>query len=215
MTQPLYYDDRDLFDRYYNVVFCYHESRSLMSNSDYSRRICDVPFIEQQQSRYSVQTQMTINMMLEQFRKRVTIRLPNYNDTVEIYEIIERHLVEARQTIMTSYNGLNRELLEDMVDLDRFASAVYDKAKSVFTAREREMISDNSFVGVEELNYFNIFNHKPAKKVDFVHISDDGKQHIQYTNLLEDKEVEVRERNKLDEFFIDSISRIGGVKRGR
>lgn len=81
-------------------------------------------------SRYS-KAYRTINQMFELHRQGVNIYVVKYEDTEKIYNAIQAHL-----SIWFNYMSLGLNLynapFDDLLDLDKFANVVYDKAKFVF-----------------------------------------------------------------------------------
>lgn len=76
-------------------------------------------------------TYMTIDKIFETYRMGATISVVDYDDTKLIYEAIQSHL-EAWLRFMQYGVHLHSVPFDDLLDLDSFASVVYDKAKFVF-----------------------------------------------------------------------------------
>ena len=76
-----------------------------------------------------VSTMITIDTMVEYYKKGITIAVMNYDDTKLIYECIQKHLMAWRDHLKNSINMYGPPPVEDLVELDRFANAIYDKAK--------------------------------------------------------------------------------------
>lgn len=207
MTQPLHYDHRDLFERYYAVRYRHFESRTPDQLRRYGVRVSGVPQIDASIEKYEVDSELSIDGMFELWRKNVTIKVVNYADCAEIYEIIQRHLVKTGEFIRFTINGSNKELLEDMVDLDKFATVVYDKAKSVFTDRERAAVHSHAFAGIQTINFFNILN-KGYSKIDTISVTAAGETVVKKT-VTDTKAAPVRERDDLSKLFIEQMERAG------
>lgn len=77
------------------------------------------------------QAYRTIDQMFELYRQGVAIYVVKYEDTEKIYNAIQNHLTSWFNYLC---NGLNLygAPFEDLLELDKFASIVYDKAKFVF-----------------------------------------------------------------------------------
>lgn len=77
-------------------------------------------------------TYKTINELFEFWRKGAEIEVINYDDTKKMYDAIQTHL---RNWLSYLSKGvyLNTCPFDDLLELDQFASVVYDKSKFVFT----------------------------------------------------------------------------------
>ena len=84
-------------------------------------------------------TYRTINQMFELWREGVAIKVVKYDDTEKIYHAIERHLSNWFNYLQVGFN-LSTCPIDDLLELDRFANIVYDKAKYVFNEKSVSMI---------------------------------------------------------------------------
>lgn len=206
----LYNDYRDLWEQYYPVRFRHFEAVSEDRIARFGTRVSGIGEIDREIERYMVESELSINQMLEFHRKGSIIRLINYDDSAEIYEIIQRHLIHAMEHIRSSVNGYDKDLLKDLIELDQFATVVYDKAKSIFTDRERAALYSNTLGKLQTLNYFNILKNRTYSTIDNVKVTKNGEtktmvsQH-QHTNG------EVKERSSMSDVFAEHLSRIGGL----
>ena len=93
------------------------------------------PYIDSQFHNQLVDVMITINDMVEYYRKGVTVRITVHEDTKTIYEIIKNYLISWNQKLL---NGINIGVapIDDLVLLDKFASAIYPHAKSHFKAED-------------------------------------------------------------------------------
>lgn len=100
-------------------------------------------------------TWLTINEMIEYYRRGIEIRIRNYDDTKRIYDYIQAHLKAWQRDILNSHTTRHAPL-DDLIDLDRFANLVYDKAKYLFNANATQ----SEFIeGLERsLNFVSLFN---------------------------------------------------------
>lgn len=86
-----------------------------------------------------ITTMLTINDMVEYFKRGTTVRVVNYADTAKIYERIADHLNAWKHVLETRMNSRNAPI-EDLIDLDKFANVVYVHAKHLFTEEIVESI---------------------------------------------------------------------------
>lgn len=76
---------------------------------------------------------LTINQMVEYYKRGVVIGLMKTEDSKKIYEVIIDHLKLWQDTLTRSPNVRpDNEVLDDLVQLDKFASAVYQHAQHFF-----------------------------------------------------------------------------------
>lgn len=202
-------DLSDLFDRYYEVSYRHFDSRTPEQIRRNGFRTSGIPEIDKSIMTYEVRSELTINAMFELWRTGVTIRILKFDDSAEIYEIIQRHIVLTADAIKGQINGPNHELLTDMVDLDRFASVVYGKAKSIFTEQERNAVINNSFLGMQSINFFNILN-KDYSEISEIRVDQNGKRVVKETSPKL-KTAPVRERTDLSSVFVEQMERAGGL----
>ena len=76
---------------------------------------------------------LTINEMVEYYKKNVTIYVVNYNDTKLIYEDIMLHLRAWKEYLDTTLMSSGDAPVEDLILLDKFANIVYKHAVYLFT----------------------------------------------------------------------------------
>jgi hypothetical protein len=77
---------------------------------------------------------MTIRQMVELFQRGVTVGIIRSSDTKKIYETVSDHLRIWQETMLRSPNiRPDNEVLDDLVALDKFASAVHLHAQHYFT----------------------------------------------------------------------------------
>lgn len=212
MTQPRHYNEKDLFERYYAVQYRHFDARTEDNIRRHGVRVSGVPSIDVNIERYEVISELTIDSMFELWRRGVTVRVVNYSDTEEIYDIIHRHLLACAEYLQNSVNRSSVTLVKELVELDKFASVVYDKAKSIFTDKERAAVQAPGFSAIQEINFFNILN-SDYSRVETVRVVD-GKEKAVRSREGDRKTIPVREREDLSQVFIEHIDRIGGVGAG-
>lgn len=79
-----------------------------------------------------VRAYRTINQIFELWKLGVDIAVINYDDTRKIYEAIQKHLLTWREYIHKEFQ-LHLCPLAELIELDKFANTVYDKARYVFS----------------------------------------------------------------------------------
>jgi hypothetical protein len=77
---------------------------------------------------------LSIAKMEEIFNNGHNIKVVNFADTKKIYELISAHLITWRDFFGRMENsGVDAQTLDELVRLDKFAAAVYEPAKHLFT----------------------------------------------------------------------------------
>lgn len=82
----------------------------------------------------------TINQIFELWKQGVEIYVVKYEDTENIYNAIEKHLSTWHRYLSQGV-GISACPFDELLELDRFANTVYDKAKYVFTAESMKPIA--------------------------------------------------------------------------
>lgn len=160
LTQkPIPKDGSGLWENYYHVRMRYLHSRSHDYIRNYGVRVSGVPELDQERETEMIDTEMNIDSMFEKWRQGVTIRVVKYEDTYEIYRIIHDHIVSWAEYLETRVNVGNAPL-QDLIELDQFASVVYDKAKNLFEPTAKEQYLAGSFSSVQQFNFMNILKKK-------------------------------------------------------
>lgn len=80
----------------------------------------------------NVRAYRTIDAMFELWRNGVNISVVNYEDTEKIYYAIEKHLSNWYRYMQMGI-AISICPFDELLELDRFANTVYDRAKYVFT----------------------------------------------------------------------------------
>lgn len=86
----------------------------------------------------TIVTYLNIDSMLEYWREGVHLILMNPSDAKKIYEDIENHLLAWIEHLQYGLNTANAPI-QDLIDLDNFASVVYPHAKKHIS---KELLDD-------------------------------------------------------------------------
>lgn len=199
-TLPTY---KDLWDRYYTVKMLYLHSRSVEQVRRYGVRISGVDEIDRYLDRQEITTQLNIDSMFEKHRQGVTIRVLRYEDTAEIYNVIHSHLIAWAEYLSTGVN-IGNAPLKDLIELDAFASVVYDKAKSVFSKEEKVSALASNFTNVQTINFKNILARE-VKETE-TRMTPSGLEVVTINN----NKPFFPDRESMKEVFTDQINRIQG-----
>jgi len=80
---------------------------------------------------------LNIATMAELFERGTRVRIREYADTATIYDLITAHLERWKQILYNSFN-MRDAPIRDLLLLDKFANAIYTKAKFVFNHSHAE-----------------------------------------------------------------------------
>lgn len=107
---------------------------------------------------------LTINDMVEYYKRGTTVAVMQPGDTKRIYERISTHLELWKRELETSFHTRNAPL-EDLQDLDKFAHAVYEHAKWYFDEPFVESLFARSVGGLLGFNRNSIVKRKSTSRV--------------------------------------------------
>lgn len=105
-----------------------------------------------------------ISKMVEYFKNGVTVRVAKHEDTKAIYQIISNHLVAWKRELEVGLNNRNAPL-EELVLLDKFASAVYPHAIQHMTDDFMTGVVADRMLNGMRVNKNNLFMRKPTDPV--------------------------------------------------
>jgi hypothetical protein len=149
--------------------------------------------IDKELAQQWITSYITIDEMVEHFKKGVPIKVVSYEDVKKIYDYISQHLHAWKSQLS---NGLNvgDAPISDLVDLDRFANVVYDHAKFQFTREMADSILAKSMAGIVKYNRTNFFKPEIKVKTD---------ENITRINAEEEPEDLYPKRESLSDLFKD------------
>lgn len=197
----------DLWDKYYMVRMPYLQSRPVEQIRRFGIRISENELLDRQRETEMILTQLNIDMMFEHWRKGVTIRVINYNDTAEIYKIIHQHLIAWAEYLSGGINT-GAAPLKDLIELDEFASVVYDKAVNVFSQEQRRSAIAENFVNVQSINFFNILQRE--RRPEETHFQSLGNGIEAARVDSSDSKPKLPTRNSLKDLFSEQVNAING-----
>lgn len=131
--------------------------------------------LDQQVHNDLIDRYVTINQMTEWFKNGIPFWVKNHKDTKEIYEVISGYLQCWKEYLDDGIN-IGGAPIEDLIDLDRLASKVYDHAVEHFT---------EEYIESKLLRYMNKFNFGRdafSRKTETVTINADEKTEVKKHN---------------------------------
>lgn len=132
----------------------------------------------------TITTMLSIAKMIEYFSKGVTVGVVRYEDTKKIYEYISNHLQAWKRELEYSVNA--DAPVEDLLLMDRFASAVYVHARHQFTQDYADGIIARRLTGGMSVNKNTLFRPKEPPPVETNTTSDDPHQHLPARHSMAD-----------------------------
>lgn len=143
----------------------------------------------------------TINQIFELYRLGVNVYVVNYADTEKIYYAIQAHLSSWVVYIQQGLN-LYSTPFEDLLELDRFASVVYDKAKFVFdTTTLDKLKGPMNSLGID-LNPITFMS--PAGRPRFTHLYKTSQERLMETS---DVDRSLDDRKGYEEDFLRAATK--------
>lgn len=118
----------DIWEKVWRCAFSDNKTRGERNHRLYGKNITGVKSIDASVPDQIVETYITINDMVEYHRRGITVEIINYDDCKKIYDCIEKHILAWKKNIENCVN-IGDAPLEDLIAMDDFANAIYDKAK--------------------------------------------------------------------------------------
>ena len=107
-----------------------------------------------------INTEASIDVMIEHFRQGTMVKLRRYMDAKKIYDNITEHLRAWKYQLDNGIN-IGAAPFDDLLLMDQFAHKVYEHAKYMFTP---EVINNYMGQGMAEVSKLNAFNFFEAPK---------------------------------------------------
>lgn len=200
-----------MYDEYYWVRYNYLHSRTREDLSIRGVRQSDMESFNRSTDREMVKTQLNISQMFDLFNRGVTVNVINYNDTAKIYEVVHTHLRYCRDYITTAIHGADEDFVRELIELDDFASRVYDKAISVFSDEDVFNFNATGLPFVQRLNAMNVFKRK-QNKILTVTTNNTGVSTIT-TQKDQEEKIKIQERTGMRDSFASHLDQLSGWKK--
>ncbi len=159
MSAASYFDRKDttigIWDIRYHVTYNFLNSRSINDVKARGVRVTGIKRFDNEVKHEVVRAWLSINEMLGLYKRGIDVGIINRSDVVKIYEAVQDHLYEAISSTKQSIN-VPVKILEDLVDLDKFARSIYEHAKFDFS--QKPEVSD--FLRAVNSKNANVFNNR-------------------------------------------------------
>lgn len=146
---------------------------------------------------------LTINDMVEYFRKGLVVAVVDSKDTKLIYEYITDHLNAWKEKLEKGWH-IGGAPIEDLILMDKFANAVHKHARHHFTTEMVDSILARRLSGTLRVSRDKIFAAGPKPEV--VNKLEDGQ---------EDDEPKFPERKGMAEVFAAKSDIVSGMPKWR
>lgn len=199
-----------LWERYFLVRYNRLDSLDVATIRERGMRVSGVKEYDDTLSREMITTTININAMFELWRKGVVIHVVNYNDTVEIYKVINQHLVTWVNYLKGGIN-VGKSPIEELMELDKFAHIVYDHAKYVFTEEVKSGLG-GIFMDEQRVHAGNILKKNRPLLGDILYDKNGAHNVIEkHYERPEDKPIE---RAPLADLFTETLKQVRGWQNG-
>lgn len=159
MSAASYFDRKDttigIWDIRYHVTYNFLNARSINDVKARGVRVTGIKRFDNEVKHEVVRAWLSINEMLGLYKRGIDVGIINRTDVVKIYEAVQDHLYEAISSTKQSIN-VPVKILEDLVDLDKFARSIYEHAKFDFS--QKPEVSD--FLRAVNSKNANVFNNR-------------------------------------------------------
>lgn len=152
-----------IFDYLYLVRYNHHASMSADELRRRGQLVSGYDEYDEDAHKNMLTTMLSIDAMFELHRKRnIGITVINRKDTVKIYEAIQEHIKAWVERLQTAVN-VKKEIVKDLIDLDRFAGIVYEHAEPIFSEKQRQIAEHGDFADFGFLNAFDFIDTRKKK----------------------------------------------------
>lgn len=159
MSAESYFNRKDttigIWDIRYHVTYNYLNSRSINDVKARGVRVTGIKRFDNEVKHEVVRAWLSINEMLDLHKRGIDVGVINRADIVKIYEAIQDHLYDSITSVKQSIN-VPVKILEDLVELDKFAKVIYEHAKYDFA--QKPEVSD--FLRAVNSRNSVVFNNK-------------------------------------------------------
>lgn len=196
-----------IFDQYFLVRIRYLQSRSIESMRVFGTRVSELEELNVNRDKEEITTEMSVDMMFEKWRSGVTVRLLRYEDSAKVYRIIQEHIATWADYLSKGHVNTGDAPLKDLIELDLFAAAVYDKAVNVFSEAERTTALSNNYLGVQQFNFTNILKRTQSDSGG-IRVSNGAEVHS--VNGTEEKDLKngLRDRVSYKDLFGEHVTNV-------
>lgn len=156
---------------------------------------CGIKEIDSETARERIDTYLSISQMVEYFSKGTIVGVKKVTDTKVIYERIVDHLNAWKEQLRHGLNN-GEAPIDDLIQLDQFANAVYAHAQYHFT---NEIVESILMRRMDEIMPFNrdtlIGSMTTAKKAK------EERNKPKVNNTTEEEPAERRQHASMADFF--------------
>lgn len=146
-----------IFNEKYRCTVPHIDMRSADHIKLFGMPSCGIKEIDRETANERIETYISINQMIEYFKRGALVGVRKVEDTKRIYERISDHLNAWKRQL---HNGLNNgdAPIDDLILMDKFANAVYAHAQYQFTEEIVESLLLQQMGGIMPFNRHNLIN---------------------------------------------------------
>ncbi len=149
---------------YFFVKINHHQSRTPEHLKRFGVRVTGNQTLDEINQNRTVETQLNIWAIFDMWKRGTNIAIVPYDDTARMYTIVHKHLSIWKNFLGHAVHDVPDELLEELVDLDRFCESLYGSAVNVFSDAERQALVNINMPFAERINALNVFKDKAHVK---------------------------------------------------
>lgn len=143
-----------------------------------------------------ITTMLSVTSMVNYFKEFVPIRIVQYTDTKLIYDLISDHILAWKRKLERGIN-IGDSPIQELIEMDKFANAIYDHAKYQFMTEEVNSLLAKAMNNTQMLNASNFFKTKELND-----ISNKSRDTFGITQV-DNGTIDVPERESHAEFFMN------------
>lgn len=147
-----------IFNEKYHCTVPHIDMRSSDHIKLFGMPSCGIKEIDRETANERIETYLSINQMIEYFKRGALVGVRKVEDTKTIYERITDHLNAWKRQLQ---NGLNNgdAPIDDLILMDKFANAVYAHAQYQFTEEIIYSLLLRQIGGIMPFNRDNLINN--------------------------------------------------------
>lgn len=189
-----------IWEWYFKASIPYLQSRMIDHIRLLGTPISGIKAVDKELANQWVTTMLTIDQMVELYKRGVPVRVPIVSDTKQIYDFISQHIYAWKQRLERGIN-IGDAPIEDLIALDEFANIVYEHAKYQFTRETADSLISRHLSSLQRFNASNFFNREALDKLNIP--STNALPGVTRINAQDDNYIP--DRDSLSEFFKDRL----------
>lgn len=196
-----------MYEEYYWVKFSYLLSRTQEQLALRGIRSSEYDQFNKSIDKEVTTTQLNISQIFELHQRGVSVSLVNYNDSAKVYEVVHTHLKHCKEYIASAIHMADEEFIRELIELDLFASCIYEKAVNVFSDEDVYNFNTTSMPFAQRLNSMNVFKRQQNK---IIAVTTNSGNTVVTTQQDPNDKPKILERNTLRDTFSSHLDQLSG-----